>query len=156
MNHSKKTVFQSAVDFKGGSLAMCLEKIAEHRELLHIVRAAIPPRIAEHANYCMPSGSLLLVYTDSAVWASQIRFFNVAILNKLQESGQQKITQVRVKVLAPVAEQMPRRAVQLPSQATVGAMLAQVDETTADVLGAALSRLAKALQKRLDASDETD
>lgn len=149
MNHSKKTVFRSAMDFKGRSLAMCLEKIAEQNQFLRIVRTALPESIAEHANHCVISGARLLIYTDSAAWASQIRFFHQAILNKLQESGQQKIVQVQIKVISSLFESRGGRTARLPTHETVQVMLGQVDNESDDVLDAALARLARTLRKRL-------
>ena len=150
MSHSKKPVFRSALDFEGRSLAVCLEKIAEQNQLLRIVRTALPPSIAEHASHCVVSGARLLIYTASAAWASQIRFYQEAILNKLQQSGQQKITRIQVKVLLQPVETRTARTAQLPSPETVQFMLHVVDEKSDDELDKAFARLAKTLRKRLE------
>ncbi|QPK62498.1 DUF721 domain-containing protein [Methylomonas sp. LL1] len=150
MNHSKKPVFKSALDFDGGPLALCLEKIAEQKVLLRVVQAAMPAPIAEHALHCLLNGSRLLIYTDSAAWASQIRFFRESILNKMQQSGQRKITNIQVKILLTSREMQSDRTANLPSTETVQAILRQVDQKSNDVLDLALSRLAKTLRKRLE------
>lgn len=150
MNHSKKTVFRSALDFEGRSLAICLEKIAEQNQVLRVVQTALPPSIAEHAEHCVISAGRLLIYTGSSAWASQIRFFQQAILNKLQESGQQKIVTVQVKVFPPLTESKSSRTARLPASETVQAMLGQAEEDSDDVLKQALSKLAKTLRKRLE------
>jgi len=150
MDHSKKTVFRPALNFEGGALAKCLEQIAEQNHVLRIVRAALPASIAEHAEHCVISASRLIVYTDSSAWASQIRFFQQAILNKLQESGQQKIVKVHVKLYSPLPEFKASPAARLPSAETVQALLRQVDENSEDVLNRALAKLARTLSKRLE------
>lgn len=148
MNRSKKTAFRSALDYDGRPLAVCLEKIAEQNRLLHIVRTALPPSIAEHADHCVVSAARLLIYTTSAAWASQIRFFNQAILNKLHESGQQKITHVQVKILLQPDEPKRGRVARLPSGEIVQAVFGQMNENSEDVLDKALAKLAKTLKKR--------
>ncbi len=150
MDRSKKTAFKSALDFDGSSMAVCLEKIAEQNRLLCIVRTALPPSIAEHANHCVASGNRLLIYTDSAAWASQIRFFNGAIINKLSEFGQQQIIGIQVKILLQPGQHENGRTVHLPSGETVKAVFQQVDENSEDVLDRALAKLAKTLRKRLE------
>ena len=150
MGYSKKPVFRSVTDFKGRSVAVYMEKIAEQDQLLRIVRAALPPSIAEHANYCVVSGGRLLIYTDSAIWASQIRFFEKAILNKLSEDGQHKISSFKVKIQFPFRDAATDRKACLPSSETVQSMLGSMDEKSEDVLDKALVKLAKTLKKCLE------
>ncbi|MGY6275881.1 DciA family protein [Methylomonas sp. MgM2] len=126
-----------------------MEKVAEHGQLLRVVRAALPPSIAEHADYCVVSGNRLLIYTDSSIWASQIRFYRDPILNGLGDSGQQNITDVRVKILFQFDDGKKNRTARLPSAETVQSMLGAVNENSDDVLDKALAKLAETLKKCL-------
>lgn len=154
MNHSKKTAFKSALDFDGRPMAICLEKIAEQKRLLRDVQSLLPEPIAEHALHCVVSDTRVIIYTDSAVWASQIRFFHGVILNKIQDSGQRKITNVQIKVLPPVNPLNRVRQVRMPAAETVQALLGQVDEGSNDALDRAMAKLAKTLSKRLSLEDD--
>ena len=154
MNHSKKTAFKSALDFDGRPMAICLEKIAEQKRLLKDVQSILPEQIAEHAMHCVVSDTRLIIYTDSAVWASQIRFFHELILNKIQGSGQRKITNMQIKVLPPVGPLNRVRGVRLPALETVQSLIGQVDDKSSDALDIALSKLAKTLSKRLMLEDD--
>lgn len=149
MNHSKKPVFKSAMDFNGRPLAICLEKIAEQKQLLNRVQNSLPADIAEHAIHCVLSNTRLLVYTDSAVWASQIRFFNQEIVNNLQANGWQNIRGVQVKLILSAKHGASKRIVYLPSAETVNGILGQVDDKSDDVLELALAKLGRTLKKRL-------
>lgn len=149
MNHSKKPVFKSAMDFNGRPLAICLEKIAEQKQLLNRVQNSLPADIAEHAIHCVLSNTRLLVYTDSAVWASQIRFFNQEIVNNLQANGWQNIRGVQVKLILSAKHGTSKRIVYLPSAETVNGILGQVDDNSDDVLELALAKLGRTLKKRL-------
>lgn len=149
MNHSKKPAFKSALDFDGRPFAVCLEKIAEQKQYLHIVQSGLPAHIAEHAIHCVINNDRLLVYTDSAVWGSQIRFFQQAILQKILSSGQKQIVRVQIKVLPPLSQAVIHRDVRLPSSETVSAILGQVNNKSNDVLDLALANLANTLKKRI-------
>lgn len=146
----KKTGFKSALDFKNHQLASCLEKIAEQNALLDIVRSALPKELAEHAAHCVASGSLLLLYSDSASWASQIRFFNRGILDSLHTAGRQRIVRLQVRIVPPVAEQVrPQRQARLPSEGNIGLICDQAKRSgEQDVLGVALARLGATLTRR--------
>lgn len=148
MSRSKKSVFKTALDFEVRPMVKCLEKIAEQKQLLRLVRMVLPISIAEHAVHCVLKETLLLVYTDSAAWASQIRFYQEAILTKMQTTGRLKISRIQVKITQPVDVSIVHRAAQLPSHETVQAILSQVNEKSNDVLDLALANLAKTLLKR--------
>lgn len=149
MNHSKKPLFKSAMDFNGRPLAMCLEKIAEQKQLLNRVRNSLPADIAEHAIHCVLSNTRLLVYTDSAVWASQIRFFNQEIVKSLPASGRQTIVSMQVKILLTPTSSTSRRTKCLPSAKTIDGILGRVDDKSSDALDLALAKLGRTLRKRL-------
>lgn len=156
MNHLKKYQFRSALDFtrtpvgSGRPLAICLEKIAHQQQLLQSVRQALPIHMAEHALHCVLSDARLLIYTNSAVWASQIRFYQEDILNKLQAAAQLKISRIQVKVMQEFVELRSNRPTRLPSPSTAYAMLKQIDENSQDELDLAMGNLAHALLKRLN------
>ena len=154
MTHSKKTLFKSALDFDGRPMAMCLEKLAEQKRFLRVVQTTLPEQIAEHAMHCVISDTRLIIYTDSAVWASQIRFFQEVILNKIQGAGQRKITNMQIKVLPPVGPLNRARGVRVPASETVQALLGQVNDKSSDALDIALSKLAKTLSKRSRLEDD--
>jgi hypothetical protein len=154
MNHSKKTAFKSALDFDGRPMAICLEKIADQKRILRVVQTMLPEQIAEHAMHCVVSDTRLIIYTDSAVWASQIRFFHELILNKIQGSGQRKITNMQIKVLPPVGAVNRTRGVRVPASETVKALLGEVNDKSNDALDIALTKLAKTLSKRLTLEDD--
>ncbi|MCK9607746.1 MAG: DUF721 domain-containing protein [Methylomonas sp.] len=149
MNHSKKPLFKSAMDFNGRPLAMCLEKIAEQKQLLNRVQNSLPADIAEHAIHCVLSNSRLLVYTDSAVWASQIRFFNQEILNNLLTSGRQNISSVQIRIILSPKQSANKRGMCLPSAETINDVFGRVDDNSSDALDLALAKLGHTLKKRL-------
>lgn len=150
MKHSKKPVFKPLSAYDSRQLTICRAIIDEQRRVVAMVKSVLPPEIATHVSHGVVSSSRLLLYTESASWASQIRFFNEAILNKLQSSGQINIKKLQLRVIPALEAASPvKRKPYLPSADTVGAIAAQVDEASGDELDKALSRLGKTLARRL-------
>lgn len=137
------------MDFNGRPLAMCLEKIAEQKQILRGVQNSLPENIAQHAMHCVLSNTRLIVYTDSAVWASQIRFFSPIILDNLQASGRRTIDKVQVKLLLLPKPIPHNRMARLPAAATIDGVFGRLDDKSADALDVALAKLARTLKKRL-------
>ncbi|MBS3963898.1 MAG: DUF721 domain-containing protein [Methylomonas sp.] len=152
MNHTKKTGFKAANQFEQRSLAICLENLAEQQRLSNRVRAVLPNNIAPHVVHCVPSANRLLIYAESASWASQIRFFQGEILAKIQASGQQNISTVQVRVLPPLASPRTPRKPRLPSIDNVR-LLQHHAAASEDVLASALARLATTLSRRQQRSE---
>ncbi|MGZ4958293.1 MAG: DciA family protein [Methylomonas sp.] len=152
MRHTRKSAFKSALDFDARQLAICMEIIAEQKTLLSIVKTALPAEIAGHVQHCVRSGNRLLIYTETASWGSQIRFFNVNILNNIAESGQKNITSLQVRLSPQLIQKKPPRQPRLPSAENIGLLRDQLSgHETDDVLTQALSKLSRTLEKRLKA-----
>ncbi|MDD1620697.1 MAG: DciA family protein [Methylococcaceae bacterium] len=150
MGNSKKSVFKSALDFDARQLAVCLEIITEQKALLAIVRKALPTEIGEHVQHCVSSGNRLLIYTEAASWASQIRFYHASILNKIAESGQKNIISLQVRIGPQLSQQTSPKTARLPSAENIEMIRNQFkDDENGDVLKRALARLAGTLEKRL-------
>lgn len=151
MTHSKKSGFKSALDFNGRQMAVCLAMIAEQNKLLAIVKTALPDNIAKSVIHCVKSKQRLLLYTESASWASQLRFFHQAILNKLAETEYKNIQTLQVKIQAKPIEQKTGSLLLIPSAKNIRMIQAQVNEHDEDELNQALLRLSNTLEKRLKA-----
>ncbi len=149
MGNLKKSAFKSALDFEARQLAVSLEIIAQQQKLLAIVRTALPDEIAVHVQHCVHSGKRLLVYTEAACWASQIRFYSEAILNKIIATGQLNITTLQIKITQQFDQQFQQRYARLPSADNISLLRNRLKTNEDDILAQALIRLAKTLEKRI-------
>jgi hypothetical protein len=93
----------------------------------------------------------LLLYTESASWASQLRFYHQAILNKLAETEYKNIQGLQVKIQPKTIEQKTGRLLLIPSAKNIRMIQEQVKDQEQDVLSQALLRLSNTLEKRLKA-----
>lgn len=149
MKHSKKSAFKPAASYEQRHLTVCMARLEEQRRLLQQVQSALPPEMAAQVVHTLVSGSRLLVYTHSASWASQIRFYDGVILNKLQASGQQKISKLQVKLLMTDSMSELKRHARLPSMDTVDSVFGTLDTHRDDALSQALARLGRMLKQKL-------
>lgn len=145
---SNKPAFKSALTYGSGHMALCLARIAEQQRLLELVRSALPTDIAPQAKHCVISGNKLIIYSQSAGFAAQIRFFQQAILNKLRESGQRNIDQCQLKLLFADGLAKTRPAKALPSEEMVQTLIRAAGDNGEDELSASLLKLGKTLQRR--------
>lgn len=141
------TDFKSALYFGSDRLTPWLARIAEQQQLLELLRSALPEGLSQHAVHCVLSGNKLIVYCRSAAWASQIRFFQSLILNKINGAGQRNIGSLQVRLLLDSAAPQATKTKRLPSRQVVEGLIEQ-SAGEADELAAALNRLGKTLLKR--------
>lgn len=157
MEPIKKPAFKPALAYQHGSLKTCLARIDEQRQCLEMIKKALPADIAIHTMHCLVSGNQLLIYADSAGWASQIRYFQQAILNKMRESGQRNIRGIKVKLMASNPATPIKRRARRPSSDTICSILSSVDTENHDELSKAMLKLGNTLRNKLpDAARQTD
>lgn len=149
----KKTLFKSALAFDNRQLAICLNKIAEQKRLLTIVKSALPEAIAAGIQHCVLNQANLLLYTNAGAWASQIRFFHEPILTKLSEAGHKNIINLQVKILLPEMPPNPSTGKHWPSPIVINNLVQNQVNNDKDVLQQSLKRLSNTLKKRLNAKD---
>ncbi|MGR8934635.1 MAG: DciA family protein [Gammaproteobacteria bacterium] len=141
--------FKSVRAYATTALAVQLHK---HQALLAIVRGALPAKLAVHAADCVLSERKLLVYTDSANWASQLRFHNGVILAAVNAAGE-AIEVVVTRIQPPVEKS---RAIthhaQLPSAKHIEIIRDAAHNIADERLKAALERLGATLKRLYDAA----
>jgi hypothetical protein len=95
----KPISFKSALSFSNRSFGHFDSKIKQQKELLSAVRKILPDALATHVQYCLLSGSKLLVYTDSAAWATQLRFYHQKLLSAVAHLAKDSAKNVQIKIL---------------------------------------------------------
>ncbi len=78
-------MFKSALEFHNQTLDKLVTKIDQQKDLLAVVKSVLPENLAEHTLHCVIHDSTLLIYTDAAVWSSQLRFYQTAILTIVEK-----------------------------------------------------------------------
>lgn len=89
-------------------LAALLAQARLHDRLLGRIRQTLPEPLGAHCLYCVLRGDgQLILYTDSAAWASKLRFYQSELRLALGEIGPLNSIQVRVLLPPGRAEKPP-------------------------------------------------
>ncbi len=78
--------FKSALEFHNRTIDKLVTQVEQQQDLLSMVKSVLPEMLAEHTLHCVIHDTTLLIYSDAAVWSSQLRFYQAAILNVVEQS----------------------------------------------------------------------
>jgi len=105
----KPTSFKAALSFPNRTIAHFYSRIEQQKQVLQRIHDVLPATIAEHALHCVVNGKKLLVYTDTAAWASQLRFYNSAILAAIAPVTRESVSIMQVKIMVDTSTTGRRR-----------------------------------------------
>jgi len=81
------------------TLSQLRKRLDERGKLLLQVRAALPPRLVEYALSAGLQDGVLTLGTDSAAWASRLRYVAPELIDKFRLDYGVKVERVRVRVV---------------------------------------------------------
>jgi hypothetical protein len=85
---------------KHPGLSSLQQRLKNHADLLKLTKQCLPHSLAEHCTGCCYKQSTLILYSRSAIWLSQLRFYKIALLETMQEEAPQfAISDVIFRVL---------------------------------------------------------
>jgi hypothetical protein len=151
------TSFKPALSYPRLAGAALAARLHKHRELLDIVRAALPAALADRVADCVLSGRKLLIYTGSAAWASQLRFHAGAVLAAVNAVAGASVDVVVTRILPPAEEhRAPARKAKLPPKERIAELRNTACTVADDSLRQALGRLGATLDRLYEADARDD
>ncbi len=151
---SKNKFFKLPLGYEGKVLSYYKFQQQVQNELLLIIRSSLPDHLANHALYCVATRNKILLYTDSAIWSSQLRFYHQQMLQSLLASKQGSFEVLQIKIIPSTVEKKGE-AVKIPSKENINGLLNQAENQRDVVLKTALLKLARTLNK-LSKTDSSD
>lgn len=125
-------------------------RIGIHAELLKEIVEILPSSLAEHCRYCvLGEKGRLVIFTDSPVWSSQLRFHTASILSTLRTGGKTEISQIAIRQVPMTSSQWGRQqkgVVKTPHPRSIEAVNSCSRSVEGDELREALSRLGAAME----------
>jgi hypothetical protein len=111
------TSFKSALSFQTRRIDYFYSRIEQQKLILQQIQAILPDDLKYHARHCIISNKKLLIYTDSATWASQLRFYSKAILAAIAPvtNGTVEIMQLKLLTEQTTAKVKTDRKANFPS-----------------------------------------
>lgn len=96
----KPPLFQTSLSFQNRTIAYFFSQIEQQKRVLQRIQSVLPETLAKQARHCLIKDQKLLIYTESAAWASQLRFYNSAILAAIAPLTKASIEKMQVKIIA--------------------------------------------------------
>ncbi len=143
---SQKKFFKSALAYEGKILSYYKRQQDIQNGLLNLIKSALPEHLAHHAQYCVVSQKKVLLYTDSANWSSQLRFYHQSMIQKISTSNQGRFEILQIKIIPPIIEQK-EQPVPIPSKENITLLLEQANHQQDVTLKTALRNLAGTLER---------
>jgi hypothetical protein len=123
-------------------------QIAQQKRLLQTVQSLLPKQLADHVVHCVLREQKLLIYTHSAVWASQLRFYHNEILSAIASYTKQPVTNVLVRIIAEqIGETHAERKARLPTPERIAQLQQDSSHIADESLRLALLRLGSTLER---------
>ena len=145
------TTFKPAQELDSQPIALWLSILQEQAKLLHSIQKNLPTQTAQAIKHCVVSERQLIIYVESASWASQLRFLQDKIMAGLIENGVTQVKGLQIKLLANRHLTVKKRSPLLPSESVMTHLKNAYAGDSEDVLGLALNHLTLTLEKRRSA-----
>jgi len=142
---AKETTCKSPLSFQNQTMAYFHGQIGQQKRLLQAIQKLLPFHLAEHIHCCLIKDKKLLLYTDSATWASQLRFYNGVIL----AANEPLVDIVQIKVMTQevgFVKQFEHKA-RLPSSEKIAELQKDSLNIADEPLQAALLKLSATLAR---------
>jgi hypothetical protein len=117
----KPASFKTPPYWQNRMTAHIRSEIEQQQRLLQRIQSSLPEALKKQVRHSLIKDNKLLIYTDSAVWASQLRFYNKIILAGIAPLTRETIGIMQVKIMTiptGVALQSVRKA-NIPSADTI-------------------------------------
>lgn len=145
----KHTPFKAALSYPNRTIAYFYSQIEQQKLVLQRIHEVLPAVIAKHALHCVINGKKLLIYTDTAAWASQLRFYNSAILAAIATVTRESVTlmQIKVRTETSPATSKPARKPIIPTAEKIALIHEQSLTVSDEQLKQSLLKLSATLKK---------
>ncbi len=143
----KNNSFKAVQRYEEKILARYIFRMSVHSELLQIIKSALPAALSPHAIHCVSSERKVSIYTDSATWSSQLRFYQKTMLKAINSSNQGSFETIQIKIIPKTVQFDKKEKPLLPSSENINSLLNQAKNQTDETLKAALLKLGNTLKK---------
>ncbi len=140
--------FKPALTHRNRTTALFQVIIEKQIKILQAIQAVLPEKLASEVKGCVIKETKLLVYADSAMWSSQLRFFCQSMLEAANTVCDDKIDKIQVKVYLPVRDIAEKKTrVKVPSQTNIDTLISDQLQAPESELKRSLLKLNRTLKK---------
>lgn len=144
---AKINTFKPIDTYNSRVLANYQQKIKHQQRLLTIIKRALPEHLGDQISYCAISDKKLLVYSDSAAWATQLRFYQQVILDAISNADAAIVEELKFRIIAQNNPPKNERELNIPSANNIELLHSCGESMKDEKLKQALLKLSKTLDK---------
>jgi hypothetical protein len=146
--------FKKSLAYPNRTMVYLHSQIEQQQRILKQIKAVLPENLATQTKHCLIKDHKLLVYTDSAIWASQLRFYNNAILASIQPLVKTPIENLQIKIISRTTGLIvtTQRKANLPSIEGIDLIRKHSLSISDDKLSVALLKLSTTLKRLADST----
>ena len=123
--------------------------LALHRRVLKAVRAVLPPLLARHCQDCVVKPERLILYMDSPLYTTQLRFHVRRLQQRLDGDEGLYFRDIQVRNLMPLtARAVAKPKTVVPSPAVAALLQGSAAGDDSDALAHALRKLAGTIARK--------
>lgn len=147
MPMSKINTFKTINTHNNRVLANYQRQIKQQQHLLNFIKQLLPTPLAEHVLYCTIFVKKLLIYTDSATWSSQLRFYQKTMLEAVINAELAQVETIKIKLIAQHKPPKNESVINMPSEDNIKLLRNCGEQTEDEKLKQALLNLSNTLDK---------
>jgi hypothetical protein len=95
----KPPSFKASSSFQNRTMVYFYSQVEQQQRILQRIHAVLPEALGKQIRYCLIKDKKLLLYTDSAAWASQLRFYNNLILATIVPLTRTPVEIMQIKII---------------------------------------------------------
>ncbi|MDP2903827.1 MAG: DUF721 domain-containing protein [Methylovulum sp.] len=120
----KSSPFNAPLSCQNKTIAYYHQQIQQQKRILQHIQAVLPDTLAKQTRHCLIKDKKLLIYTDSAIWATQLRFYSTIILAGITQQSPEPVETIQIKIVTESTGVSPTttRKAKIPSATTIEAM----------------------------------
>ena len=112
--------FKAVFSFPNRVSAKLISQIEKHRKILPLIQAAVPELLADQILDCAVNDRKLLIFINSANWASQLRFYSQSILKAVNSGTNEAIDKVQMRIVSLESTKPPlKKMPEVPSKENI-------------------------------------
>jgi len=145
----KPPSFKASLSFKNRTMAYFYSQIEQQQRILQRIQAVLPEALAKQARHCLVRDKKLLIYTDSAAWASQLRFYKSAILAAIVPLTRPPVEILQIKIITGQTGLVlgTKRTAKIPSAEKIEVIRSHSLTVSDNQLRLALQKLSTTLER---------
>lgn len=145
---TEPSFFKPALANPNRAIAFLYARVEQQKKMLLQIKTALPKTLAEHTLHCVANDKKLSLYTDSAVWATQLRFYKTVIIEAIAPiTPNIEILQIKIDAALATRRHPPRQTAKVPTPAIIAAIRHDAKQNPNDPLNQALMKLSSTLAK---------